>query len=79
MQQHFYKFVYQSRKKTEDLAKVLAAYEREKKEEASRGMPAQHRHFTPFVVSTDGRLGKEAKIFLKKKSALLAEKCEKPY
>jgi hypothetical protein len=31
------------------------------------------------VVSTDGLLGKEAKTLLKKLSALLAEKWEKPY
>ncbi len=39
----------------------------------------QHRHFSPFVVSTDGLLGKEAKILLRKLSAMLAEKWEKPY
>jgi hypothetical protein len=35
--------------------------------------------FSPFVVSTDGFLGKEAKILLRKLSAMLAEKWEKPY
>jgi hypothetical protein len=39
----------------------------------------QRRHFTPFVVSTDGLIGKEAKTFLKKLSSLLAEKWENPY
>jgi hypothetical protein len=42
-------------------------------------MYKQRRHFTPFVVSTDGLIGKEAKTFLKKLSSLLAEKWEKPY
>jgi hypothetical protein len=32
----------------------------------------QLRHFTPFVIFTDDLLGKEAKILLKKLSALLA-------
>ena len=39
----------------------------------------QRRHFTPFVVSTDGLIGKEAKLPLKKLSALLAVKWGKPY
>jgi hypothetical protein len=40
----------------------------------------QHHHFTPFVVSIDGLLGKEAKTLLKKLSSiLLAEKWEKSY
>jgi hypothetical protein len=39
----------------------------------------QRRHYTPFVVSTDGLLGKEAKTLLKHLSALLSENWEKPY
>jgi hypothetical protein len=39
----------------------------------------QRRHFSPFVVSADGLLGKEAKILLRKLSAMLATKWEKPY
>jgi hypothetical protein len=35
--------------------------------------------FSPFVVSTDGLLGKKAKTLLKKLSGFLAEKWEKPY
>jgi hypothetical protein len=38
-----------------------------------------HFHFTPFVVSTDGLIGKEANTLLKKVSSLLAEKWKKPY
>jgi hypothetical protein len=60
-------------------AKVLAAHEREKKKKYLEACLEHHRHFTPFVVSTDGLLGKEAKILLKKRSALLAEKWENPY
>jgi hypothetical protein len=40
---------------------------------------AQSRHSTPFVVSTDGLVGKEAKTLLKKLSTLLCDKWEKPY
>jgi hypothetical protein len=39
----------------------------------------QLRHFSPFVLSTDGLIGKEARIMLKKLSASLAEKTGKPY
>ena len=39
----------------------------------------QRRHFSPFVVSSDGLLSKEAKILLKKLSTQLTEKWEKPY
>jgi hypothetical protein len=39
----------------------------------------QRCHFTPFVVSSDGLIGKEAKTLLKKLSSLLADKWEKPY
>jgi hypothetical protein len=47
------------------LINCTVSHEKEKK---------RSRHFTPFVVSTDGLLGKEAKTFLKKLSApLLAE------
>jgi hypothetical protein len=34
-------------------------------------------HFSPFVVSTDGLLGKESCTLLKKLSALLTKKWEK--
>jgi hypothetical protein len=40
----------------------------------------RHRqHFSPFVVSMDGLFCKEVETLLKKLSALLAEKWEKPY
>jgi hypothetical protein len=59
--------------------KVLAQHEREKKKKYLEPCLKQHRHFTPFVVSTDDLLGKEAKTLLKHFSALLLEKWEKPY
>jgi hypothetical protein len=60
--------------RSKDPTKVLAAHEREKKRKYLGACLAQRRHFTPFVVSTDGLLGREAKIFLQKLSALLAAK-----
>jgi hypothetical protein len=64
---------------SKDPAKVLEAYEKEKKRKYLKSCLEQRRHFTPFAVSTDGLIGKEAKILLKKLSSLLAEKWEKPY
>jgi hypothetical protein len=61
---------------SKDPAKVLENQEREKKKKYLGACLAQRRHFTPFVVSTDGLLGREAKRFL---STLLVVKWEKPY
>jgi hypothetical protein len=57
---------------------VLEAHEREKKKKCLGACLEQRRHFSPFVVLTDGLLGKEAKILLRKLSSMLAEKWEKP-
>jgi hypothetical protein len=65
--------------RSKDPIKVLATHEREKKRKYLEACLGQRRHFSPFVVSADGLLGKEAKTLLKKLSALLAEKWEKPY
>ena len=64
---------------SKDPAKVLETHEREKKRKYLEPCLAQRRHFTPFVVSTDGLIGKEAASLLKKLSTLLSEKWEKPY
>jgi hypothetical protein len=59
--------------------KVLAQHEREKKRKYLEACLDQRRHFSPFVVSTDGLIGKEAQTMLKKLSARLAEKTGKSY
>jgi hypothetical protein len=64
-------------KRSKDPHKVLAAHEREKKKKYIGTCLEQRRHSSPFVVSTDGLLGKEVKMLLKKLSARLAEKWEK--
>jgi hypothetical protein len=64
---------------SKDPHKVLEAHEREKKKKYFEARLKQPRHFSPFVASTDGLLGKESRTLLKKLSALLAEKWEKPY
>jgi hypothetical protein len=59
--------------------KVLAQHKREKKKKYLKPCLEQRWHFTPFVVSTYSLLGKVAKMLLKRLSALLSEKWEKPY
>jgi hypothetical protein len=59
--------------------KVLAQHEREKKRKYLEPCLEQHRHFSPFVVSTNGLIGREAQVMLKKLSAHLAEKTGKSY
>jgi hypothetical protein len=49
---------------SKDPAKVLETHEKEKKRKYLKPcLEQQRRHFTPFVVSTDGLIGKEAKTF----------------
>jgi hypothetical protein len=64
---------------SKDPAKVLGAHEKEKKRKYLKPCLEQRRHFTPFVLSSDALVGKEAKILPKKLSSLLADKWEKPY
>jgi hypothetical protein len=59
--------------------KALAQHEKEKKKKYLQPCLEQRRHFTPFVASTDGLIGKEGKVMLKRLSALLANKWTKPY
>jgi len=59
--------------------KVLERQEKEKNKKYCKPCENQRRHFTPFVVSTDGMFGFEARAFLKRLAKLLAEEWEKPY
>jgi hypothetical protein len=63
--------------RSEDPDKVSSAHEREKIKKHLRACLEQRRHFSPFVASAGGLLGEEAKILLRKLSAMLAEKWEK--
>lgn len=60
-------------------AKALELQEKEKKDKYAQSCIDQRRTFTPFVLSTDGLLGVEAKSFLKRLSFALAEKWNRPY
>ena len=59
--------------------KVLASQEKSKKRKYLEKCLQQRRHFTPFVVSTDGMLGREANTTLKRVALKLAAKWQKPY
>ncbi len=65
--------------RSKDPMKVLESHEREKKKKYLGPCLEQRRHFTPFVVSSDGLIGKEANSLLKMLSSKLAEKSGKPY
>ena len=62
-----------------DPKKVLQSAAKSKKTMYLDACFQQRRTFTPFVVSTDGMLEKEAKALLKTLSMMLAEKWQKPY
>ena len=58
---------------------VLKSAEVEKKKKYLDPCLKQRWHFTPFVVSCEGMLGKEADVFLKNLAKKLAKKWERPY
>jgi hypothetical protein len=61
--------------RAQDPAAILKSQEKEKKRKYLAACLEQRRHFTrPFVVSTDGMMGREASTFDKRLSAKLAEK-----
>ena len=62
-----------------DPMKILELQEKEKKKKYLEPCLNQRRSFTPFVVSSDGLLGREAKLLLKQLSKLLVDKWQKPY
>eukprot|EP00957_Ditylum_brightwellii_P163881 12476371-Ditylum_brightwellii.AAC.1 len=57
---------------------VLEKQEKDKKRKYLQACIDQRRHFSPFVVSVDGMLGKEAAIVLKRISQKLAQKWDCP-
>ena len=62
-----------------DPMKVLESHEKEEKKKYLEPCLNQRRSFTPFVVSSDGLLSREAKLLLKQLSKLLVDKWQKPY
>jgi hypothetical protein len=64
--------------RSKDPAKVLAQHKREKKKKYLEACLERRHHFTPFVVSANGMIGKEAKVMMKILLALLAENGKNP-
>jgi hypothetical protein len=60
-------------------AGVLRKHEQRKKKKYLADCQAQRRDFTPFVVSCEGMLGREADCFLKRIAMKLATKWSSPY
>eukprot|EP00957_Ditylum_brightwellii_P002398 183970-Ditylum_brightwellii.AAC.1 len=63
---------------SKQLEKVLLVQEKEKKAKYLQACLKQSHHFSPFIVSVDGMLGKEADMVLKQLSQKLAAKWECP-
>ena len=59
--------------------KVLEKQEKEKKKKYLQPCLERRRHFTPFVTTTDGLMGKEAQKFVARLATRLAEKWRNPY
>eukprot|EP00957_Ditylum_brightwellii_P159330 12128138-Ditylum_brightwellii.AAC.1 len=57
------------------LEKVLLSQEKEKKAKYLHSCLGQSRYFSPFMISIDGMLGKEAAMVLKQLSRKLVAKC----
>ena len=58
---------------------VLKKHENEKKNKYLKACTEYRRDFTPFVLSTEGLLGREAKALLKHIAKLIAEKWDRPF
>ena len=59
--------------------KILEKQEKEKKKKYLQPCLERRRHFTPFVTTTDGLMGKEAQKLVARLAARLAEKWRNPY
>ena len=59
--------------------KLIEKQEKEKKSKYLQPCLERRRHFTPFIATTDGMLGKEAKNFVARLVDRLAGKWKSPY
>ena len=58
--------------------KLLAGWEKTKKDKHGQACYDQQRHFSPFFLSVDGMMGKEALVILATLSRLMAAKLDEP-
>ena len=64
--------------KYEPMAALLSRWETIKKEKLCKHCHNQWKHFSPFVLSVEGKLGKEALVLLSQFSLYVAAKKSKP-
>ena len=64
---------------SKDPAKILEAAEKDKKKKYLKACLDQRRHFTPFVVSTCGVVGKEGKKVLARIAHIISQKSARDY
>jgi len=64
---------------TRNPVNIMKSAETSKKKTYLENCLAQRLHFTPFLVSYEGLLGKEADVFLKRLAMKVAEKWHRPY
>ena len=62
-----------------NLDTILNSHEREKKKKYLKACIDCRQHFTPFVMTVDGALAKEAEAVLKKLAGMISEKQKKTY
>ena len=60
------------------MTKPLARWENIKKDKQGKHCNDQRKHFSPFVLSVDGLLGREALVVISQLSQTMAEKREEP-
>ena len=58
--------------------KLLACWEKQKKDKHGKHCHDKNKHFSPFVLSVGGMLKKESLVILTTLSQLMAEKTEEP-
>ena len=64
--------------KYEPMASLLARWENIKKDKYGKHCIYQRKHFSPFFLSVDGNLGREALVVLSQLSRFMTEKRVKP-
>ena len=64
--------------KKEPMGTLLAQREKEKKDKHGKHCHKERKYFSPFALSVDGMLGKEALVLLVNLSRLVAAKMEEP-
>ena len=64
--------------KYKPMTSLLARWENIKKDKNSKHWHNQRKHFSPFVISVDGMLGRESLVLLSQLSQVMAKKRKEP-